>query len=169
MRSMTRKPRRRVEHASVRRRVKEQLKKIGGWSFTSSLQLHRPGTNEENSSACRTGRRDPDGPIIGPPPWHRQRWTPGPLWPKPRFAWQGGALSGLASWGAKEGEGWFRLFPGQRLAVSASIKPGEHDYHFHVVELHNSGPTIAMTLATFVALCSAVLGKPIQWQHEPGR
>jgi len=33
-----------------------------------------------------------------------------------------------------------------------------------VVELHNSGPTTAMTLATFVALCSGVLGKPLQSQ-----
>jgi len=41
---------------------------------------------------------------------------------------------------------------------------GEHDYHFHVVELHNNVPTTAMPLATFVALCSAVLGKPIQTQ-----
>ena len=30
--------------------------------------------------------------------------------------------------------------------------------------LHNTGPTTAMTLATFVALCSAVLGKPLQSQ-----
>lgn len=33
-----------------------------------------------------------------------------------------------------------------------------------MVELHNSGPTTAMTLATFVALCSGVLGKPLQSQ-----
>jgi ATP-dependent Lon protease len=34
----------------------------------------------------------------------------------------------------------------------------------HIVELHNTGPTYAMTLAAFVALCSAVFGKPIQQQ-----
>ena len=33
------------------------------------------------------------------------------------------------------------------------MKPGDHDYHLHVVELHNTGPTNAMTLAAFVALC----------------
>jgi hypothetical protein len=51
-----------------------------------------------------------------------------------------------------------------KLKVSASIKPGDHDYHLHVVELHNTGPTSAMTLAAFVALCSGVFGKPIQQQ-----
>jgi ATP-dependent Lon protease len=48
--------------------------------------------------------------------------------------------------------------------VSASIKAGEYDYHMHVVELHNTGPTTAMTLSAMVALCSAVLGKPLQPQ-----
>jgi Transposase/Lon protease (S16) C-terminal proteolytic domain len=51
-----------------------------------------------------------------------------------------------------------------KLKVSASIKPGDHDYHLHVVELHNTGPTSAMTLAAFVALCSGVFEKPIQQQ-----
>ena len=36
--------------------------------------------------------------------------------------------------------------------------------HLHVVELHNTGANTSMTLAAFVALCSAVLGKPIQQQ-----
>ena len=40
----------------------------------------------------------------------------------------------------------------------------DHDYHLHVVELHNTGANTSMTLAAFVALCSAVLGKPIQHQ-----
>jgi len=48
--------------------------------------------------------------------------------------------------------------------VSASMKAQDHEYHLHLVELHNTGPTSAMTLSTFVALCSAVLGKPIQQQ-----
>ena len=69
----------------------------------------------------------------------------------------------------------FDYFKANASRVSASIKAGDHDYHLHVVELHNTGPTTAMTLATFVALCSAVLGQaaPIadggSGQHEPGR
>ncbi|HOC69764.1 MAG TPA: hypothetical protein PKO23_13255 [Candidatus Hydrogenedentes bacterium] len=56
----------------------------------------------------------------------------------------------------------FDCFRANANRVSASIKAGDHDYHLHVVELHNTGPTTAMTLATYVALCSAVLGKPVQ-------
>ena len=69
----------------------------------------------------------------------------------------------------------FDYFKANANRVSASIKSGDHDYHLHVVELHNTGPTKAMTLAAFVALCSAVIrkadpaadGRP--GQHEPGR
>jgi ATP-dependent Lon protease len=48
--------------------------------------------------------------------------------------------------------------------VSASAKPSDHNFHLHVVELQNTGPTTAMTLATFVAVCSSLLGKPVQSQ-----
>src|SRR5262249_62137340 len=48
--------------------------------------------------------------------------------------------------------------------VSASAKPSDHNFHLHVVELQNTGPTTAMTLATFVAVCSSPLGKPV---HSP--
>jgi len=69
----------------------------------------------------------------------------------------------------------FDYFKANASRVSASIKAGDHDYHLHIVELHNTGPTTATTLAAFVALCSALLGKPLQQQmvcsgqHELGR
>jgi ATP-dependent Lon protease len=58
----------------------------------------------------------------------------------------------------------FDYFKANATHVSASVKAGNHDYHLHVVELHNTGPTGAMTLSTFVALCSAVMSKPLQSQ-----
>jgi len=58
----------------------------------------------------------------------------------------------------------FDYFRANAANVSASIKPGDHNCHLHIVELHNTGPTTAMTLATFVALCSGVQGKPLQSQ-----
>lgn len=58
----------------------------------------------------------------------------------------------------------FDYFKANANRVSVSIKPGDHDYHLHVVELHNTGPTSAMTMAPFVALCSGVFGRPIQQQ-----
>jgi ATP-dependent Lon protease len=53
----------------------------------------------------------------------------------------------------------FDHFKANASSVSASAKPGDHDFHLHVVELQNTGPTTAMTLTTFVALCSGILGK----------
>jgi ATP-dependent Lon protease len=58
----------------------------------------------------------------------------------------------------------FDYFKANAGSVSASVKAGDHDYHLHIVELHNTGPTAALTLTTFIALCSGVLGKPIQSQ-----
>jgi ATP-dependent Lon protease len=58
----------------------------------------------------------------------------------------------------------FDYFEANASRISASIKAGDHDYHLKVVELHNTGPTTAMTLATFVALCSGVLARPLQPQ-----
>lgn len=58
----------------------------------------------------------------------------------------------------------FDYYKANASQVSASIKSLDHDYHLHIVELHNTGPNTSMTLASFVALCSAVFGKPIQQQ-----
>ena len=44
------------------------------------------------------------------------------------------------------------------------MKSGDHDYHLHVVEAHNTGPCGSLTLATFVALCSALTGKAVESQ-----
>jgi len=168
--------RRCLEYAlEVRRRVKEQLKKIGGMEFYdvhfSYIDLE---TNEEKFISVPEqggGSLIPDGPM-NPGVLHIVGTGSGGLLGLYRVETQvtpgngGLKLSGLGSHGgAKEGvKVGFDYFRANASRVSASIKPGEHDYHFHVVELHNSGPTTAMTLATFVALCSAVLGKPIQTQ-----
>jgi ATP-dependent Lon protease len=55
-------------------------------------------------------------------------------------------------------------FKANASRVSASIKPSEHDFHLHLVELQNAGAPQALTLASFIALCSAALGKPVQSQ-----
>ena len=75
-------------------------------------------------------------------------------------------ISGLGtSASAKEGiKVGFDFFKANAGRVSASLKPSEHDFHLHLVELHNSGPASALTLASFVALCSALLQKPVQSQ-----
>src|SRR5262249_27611250 len=73
--------------------------------------------------------------------------------------------SGLGSNAAKEAiKVGFDYFKANAHRACASITPAHHDYPLPVVTLHNPGPTTAMTLAAFVALCSAVFGKPLQQQ-----
>ena len=58
----------------------------------------------------------------------------------------------------------FENFKANATSVSASAKPGDRDFHVHVVELQNSGPTAAMSLASFVVLCSGITDKPVKSQ-----
>lgn len=48
--------------------------------------------------------------------------------------------------------------------VSAAIHPTERDFHLHMVELQGAGNPEALTRASFIALCSAAPGKPVQSQ-----
>jgi ATP-dependent Lon protease len=158
-----------------RRRVKEQLKKIGGMEFYDvHFSYIDQETMEERFISVREqggGSLIPDGPM-NPGVLHtvapggdghlglyrlETQITPG-----------NGKLttSGLGSnTQAKEAiRVGFDYFKANAASVSAAAKSGDHDYHLHVVELHNTGPTTTMTLSAFVALCSALLGKPLQSQ-----
>ena len=169
--------RRCLEYAlETRRRVKEQLKKIGGMEFFDvHFSYIDVETMEEKFISVPEqggGSLIPDGPL-NPGVMHTVA-TGGTgshlgLYRLETQVTSGnGTLktSGLGSNSmAKEAiKVGFDYFKANASRVSASIKPGNHDYHLHVVELHNTGPTNAMTLAAFVALCSGVFGKPIQQQ-----
>ena len=169
--------RRCLEYAlEARRRVKEQLKKIGGMEFFDvHFSYIDVETMEEKFISVPEqggGSLIPDGPL-NPGVMHTVA-TGGTgshlgLYRLETQVTNGnGTLktSGLGSnSAAKEAiKVGFDYFKANASRVSASIKPGDHDYHLHVVELHNTGPTNAMTLAAFVALCSGVFGKPIQQQ-----
>ncbi len=168
--------RRCLEYAlEARRRVKEQLKKIGGMEFfdVHFSYIDNETLEEKFISVPEQGGGSliPDGPL-NPGVMHTVATGSAGHLGLYRLETQvtagNGALktSGLGSnSAAKEGiKVGFDYFKANASRVSASIKAGDHDYHLHVVELHNTGPTTTMTLATFVALCSAVLGKPIQQQ-----
>lgn len=168
--------RRCLEYAlEARRRVKEQLKKIGGMEFFdvhfSYIDIE---TMEEKFISVPEqggGTLIPDGPL-SPGVMHTIATGSGGHLGLYRIETQvtpgSGALktSGLGSnSAAKEAiKVGFDYYKANASQVSASIKSLDHDYHLHVVELHNTGPNTAMTLASFVALCSAVFGKPIQQQ-----
>ncbi len=168
--------RRCLEYAlEARRRVKEQLKKIGGMEFFdvhfSYIDLE---TMEEKFISVPEqggGSLIPDGPL-NPGVMHTVATGSGGHLGLYRIETQvtpGNGTLKLSGFGsnsqAKESvKVGFDFFKANATHVSASIKSLDHDYHLHVVELHNTGPTTAMTLATFVALCSGVFGKPIQQQ-----
>lgn len=168
--------RRCLEYAlETRRRVKEQLKKIGGMEF---FDVHFSYIDVENGEERFVGVPEqgggtliPDGPLN---PGTMHTVAPGASGHLGLYRLEtqvtggNGALkmSGVgSSSAAKEAiKVGFDFFKANAGHVSASLKASEHDYHLHVVELHNTGPTQAMTLASFVTLCSAVLGKPVQPQ-----
>ena len=168
--------RRCLEYAlEARRRVKEQLKKIGGMEFFDvHFSYFDQETREERFVSVPEqggGSLIPDGPL-NPGVLHTVATGSvghlGLYRIETQVTSGNGALkmSGLGSNNAaKEAiKVGFDYFRANASRVSASIKAGDHDFHLHIVELHNTGPTTAMTLATFVALCSAVMGKPLQSQ-----
>ncbi len=168
--------RRCLEYAlEARRRVKEQLKKIGGMEF---FDVHFSYIDQENLEEKFIsipeqggGSLIPDGPL-NPGVMHtvatgseghiglyrlETQVTAG----NGSLRTSGLGLNTAAREAIKVGFDYFRA---NASHISASIKAADHDYHLHVVEMHNTGSTTALTLSSFVALCSGVLGKPIQQQ-----
>jgi ATP-dependent Lon protease len=164
-----------LEYAlETRRRVKEQLKKIGGMEF---YDVHFSYTDIEAGEEKFIGVPEQGGGSLIPD----GAMNPGVLHTVSRGASllglyrletqvtagsgnlkiSGLGSSSLAKEGIKVGFDYFKANAGR---VSASLKPGEHDFHLHLVELHNSGPGNGLTLASFVALCSALLQRPVQSQ-----
>ncbi len=143
--------RRCLEYAlESRRRVKEQLKKIGGMEFfdvhfsfidTETLEEKYITVPEQGG-----GTLIPDGPL-SPGVMHTIATGIGGHLGLYRLETQvtagNGSLktSGLGSNStAREAiKVGFDFFKANASRVSASIKVGDHDYHLHVVELHNSG------------------------------
>jgi len=161
-----------LEYAlETRRRIKEQLKKIGGMEFYdvhfSYIDLEDKeerfitvpeqgggGLIPEGSGAPGTLYTIAMGPAGMPGVYRLEIQT---------MAGNGKlSISGAA---AKESvRVGFDYFKAHANRVSASIKAGDHDFHLHLVELQNNGGPEAMTLSSFIALCSAALGRSIQSQ-----
>ena len=158
-----------------RRRVKEQLKKIGGMEFYDvHFSYVDKDTNDEKFISVLEqggGSLIPDGPLNpgilhtighgsnGHLGLYRIETQISPGNGTARFSGVGSSSS------AKEPlRIAFDYFKANSSRVSASVKSLDHNYHTHVVELHNSGPSTEMTLASFIGLCSALTQKPVQSQ-----
>jgi len=159
-----------------RRRVKEQLKKLGGMEF---FDVHFSYIDNDTMEEKFIGVPEQGGNSLIPD----SPMSPGVLHTVATGS-SGGHLglfrietqvmagngafkiSGLgSSAAAKEAvKIGYDFFQANASRVSGSIKTGDHDYHLHVVDLTNAGPPNTLTMATFVALSSALVGKPIQQQ-----
>ena len=168
--------RRCLEYAlEARRRVKEQLKKIGGMEFfdVHFSYIDQETRDERFVSVPEQGgdKLIPDGPL-NPGVLHTVATGGSGHLGLYRLETQTTAgngrfnVSGLGSnSGAKEStKVAFDYFKANLSRVSGLARAGDHDYHLHVVELHNTGATRAMTLPSFVALCSGIMQKPLQVQ-----
>lgn len=159
----------------VRRRVKEQLKKLGGLEFfdvnfsyidSESLEEFFVSVPEQGGSELIPAGMPKPGVV------HLVTQADSGMTGLYRFETQmtagngKHAVSGLGSnTAAKEAiRVGFDYFKGNLSRISASAKFSEHEYHLHVVELHSTGPSTTTSLASLIAFCSILLAKPIQEQ-----
>jgi ATP-dependent Lon protease len=165
-----------LEYAlETRRRVKEQLKKIGGMEFydVHFSYIDNESFEERFVSVPEQGggKLIPEG-SAPPGTLYTVATGSGGLLGLYRFELQvssGNGKLSLSGFGsaqkAKEPiKVGFDYFRAHATRVSAGAKALDHDYHLHVVELHNTGPASATTLVSFVGFCSGLLGKPVQSQ-----
>jgi ATP-dependent Lon protease len=158
-----------------RRRVKEQLKKIGGMEFydvqfsyidNDDLEEKFVGVPEHGG-----GSLIPEGPM-NPGTMHTVAMGTGGHLGLYRLELQvvGGtgklSVSGSgANHKTKEAiKIAFDYFKANVSRVSSLSKTGDHDYHLHVVEMQNTGAATALTLCGFISFCSALMGKSVQTQ-----
>jgi ATP-dependent Lon protease len=159
----------------VRRRIKEQLKKIGGMEFydVHFSYIDQETLDEKFISVLEQGgdKLIPEG-ASKPGVLHMIALGSGGHRGLYRLETQVTAgngkmtTSGLGTNSAarESVRVAFDYFKANVSRVSGSAKAGEHDYHLHAVELHNTGATKSMTLASFVAFASGILGRSVQSQ-----
>ncbi len=168
--------RRCLEYAlETRRRIKEQLKKIGGMEF---FDVHFSYIDQKTMEEKFVGVPEQGGDKLIPE---------GPMNPGVLHTIAIGSVGHLGLYrletqttagnGKMTASGLgsnsaaketlrisYDYFKANVHRVSGGAKAGDHDFHLHIVELHNTGSAKAMTLAGFVAFCSGILKKPVQGQ-----
>ena len=165
-----------LEYAlQTRRRVKEQLKKIGGMEFydvhfsyidNDSLEEHFVSVKEQGG-----GGLIPEGPSK-PGILHTiglsNKGMPGLYRLELQVTKGSGKLQMSGLWnssGAKEQvKIAFDYFKANSARISAGAKVNDHDFHVHAVELQNTGPFTHLAMASLVAFASGLLNKPVQSQ-----
>ena len=161
-----------LEYAlETRRRVKEQLKKIGGMEFYdvhfSYIDLEDGQERFINVPEQTGGGLIPEG-RPNPGIVHTIAMSGNEMPTIYRIEIQTMAGSGKLSVSGPLSREPVRIafdyFKAHASRVSGSIRPGEHDFHLHLVDLQGGGEPGASTLASLIAFCSGALGKPVQSQ-----
>ncbi len=158
-----------------RRRVKEQLKKIGGMEFydVHFSYIDNESLEEKFVSVLEQGGGSliPEGPM-NPGTMHTVKsGTSGHLGLY-RLELQVTAGNGKLSISGSGSDTKtkeaikiaYDYFKANMARVSSMSKVGDHDYHLHIVEMQNTGPASDLTLCSFITLCSGLMGRSIQSQ-----
>ncbi|MDP2284967.1 MAG: BREX system Lon protease-like protein BrxL, partial [Pseudohongiella sp.] len=165
-----------LEYAlQVRRRVKEQLKKIGGMEFydVHFSYIDRDTLEEQFVSVKEQGggKLIPEGP--GKPGFVHTiglgaKGMPGLYRIELQVTKGTGKLATSGLWNINAAKEQVKIafdyFKANANRISGSAKVMDHDFHLHVVDLQSSGPLIPLAMSSLVAFSSGLLGKPVQSQ-----
>jgi ATP-dependent Lon protease len=158
-----------------RRRVKEQLKKIGGMEFydVHFSYIDNETLEEKFVSVPEQGGGSliPEGPM-NPGTMHTVTMGAGNHLGLYRLELQvtrgNGKLSisgsGTDTKTREAVKIAFDYFKANISRVSSMSKVGDHNFHLHIVEIHNTGAATAMTLCSFIAFSSGLMGKSLRSQ-----
>jgi len=158
-----------------RRRVKEQLKKIGGMEFydVHFSYIDNETLEEKFVSVPEQGGGSliPEGPM-NPGTMHTVAMGASNHLGLYRLELQvtrGNGKLSISGSGAdnKTREAVkiaFDYFKANISRVSSMSKVGDHNFHLHIVEIHNTGAATAMTLCSFIAFSSGLMGKSLRSQ-----
>lgn len=163
-----------VEYALVgRRRVKEQLKKIGGMEFYDvHFSYIDKETMEEHFVSvpeCGGGKLIPEGALKYGHTYFIGRGTSGNIG---TYKIEVESPSGHGKF-TTSGVGTdrdtkealntaFNYFKANKKNISATIQIENVDYLLHIEDLQGAGSSKDVSLASYVAMCSSALKKPIQ-------
>lgn len=160
----------------TRRRVKEQLKKIGGMEF---YDVHFSYIDQETLEEKFVSVPEQGGGSLIP----ENELQPGVLYTATNGATNNHLglyrietqmtngngklnISGMGS-NTQPKEALkiaFDYFKANATRLMASVNPENHEYHIHVVEFHNTGVPLDLSLASFIALVSVITNKPVESQ-----
>ncbi len=156
-----------------RRRVKEQLKKIGGMEFydVHFSYIDKETMEEKFVSVPESGggKLIPEGQLKAGHTYFIGRGSSGMIGtyklevesPKGHGKYN---ITGIGSdRGAKEALNTaYNYFKANKKNISQTINTEDYDYLLHVEDLQGVGSSKDISLAAYVAMCSSALNKPMQ-------